>query len=110
MSNTKHTKGTWSIKPEEAHRNYIRIRGDRLGARYKIANVDVSNYDGVSDCDVEESRANARLIASAPFLFETLEAIKGMCECAYHQEGEFNVKRLEELSNSAIKSVVGKAE
>lgn len=69
---SKYTKGPWRVLPEEIHRDYIRIRGSRLGERYKIANVLLTNYAGIADSEVAETRANANLIAAAPTLLETL--------------------------------------
>ena len=71
---TQHTKGQWSILPEECDKPYIRIRGNRLGGRYKIANVVTPIYDGGGSQEAEETRANARLIAAAPELLEALQA------------------------------------
>lgn len=68
----KHTQGNWSVLPEECDKSYIRIRGTRLGGRYKIANVITPTYDGVDKREAEETRANARLIAAAPELLEAL--------------------------------------
>jgi hypothetical protein len=59
------TPGPWKTLPEECHRAYIRVRGTRLGARYKIANVLVPHYDAVTDRDAIETRANAAFIAAA---------------------------------------------
>lgn len=72
---TTHTAGPWETKPEECDKPYIRIRGTRLGARYKVANVITPVYDGVGAREAEETRANARLIAAAP---ELLDALTGL--------------------------------
>ena len=72
---TTHTAGPWETKPEECDKPYIRIRGTRLGARYKVANVITPVYDGVGAREAEETRANARLIAAAPELLEALGLI-----------------------------------
>lgn len=69
----KHTRGPWEIKPEEFDRNYDRIRGGRLGCRYKIANVCLPEFQNPDSQEIEESRANARLIAAAPDLLEALK-------------------------------------
>ena len=68
----KHTPGPWAVLPEEADKAYIRIRGTRLGGKYKVANVPLPSHDTAPDWDVEESRSNARLIAAAPELLEAL--------------------------------------
>lgn len=73
MNKFKGTPGPWEIKPEEVDRPYIRIRGTRLGGRFKVANVLSPGYDGVHHREADETRANARLIASAPELLEALQ-------------------------------------
>lgn len=72
----KHTPGPWEAQPEEAHRDYIRIRGTQLGLRYKVANVLCPMYPGVADAELLETRANARLIAAAPELLEALKVAR----------------------------------
>lgn len=72
MNEFKGTPGPWEIKPEEVDRPYIRIRGTRLGGRFKVANVLHPDYDGVHHREADETRANARLIAAAPELLEAL--------------------------------------
>lgn len=68
-----HTQGPWSCLPEEIGKDYIRIRGTRLGGRYKVANVQASIYKGVHEHEILETRANARLIAAAPDLLAALK-------------------------------------
>ena len=75
MSANKHTPGPWRFLQEECDRPYIRVRGTQLGLRYKIANVLTPNYDGVASREAEETRANARLIAAAPELLTSLQAL-----------------------------------
>lgn len=65
---TEHTPGPWRVLPEEADKPYIRVRGTRLGCRYKVANVLTLVYDGVHEREARETLANARLIAAAPTL------------------------------------------
>lgn len=74
MSAPKFTPGPWRLLPEECDKSYIRIRGTQLGGRYKIANVLTPVYEGAHEREAEETRANARLIAAAPELFEALLA------------------------------------
>lgn len=69
---SKHTPGPWVVLPEEVDRPYIRIRGTRLGCRYKVANVIALDYEGVPAREADETRANARLIAAAPELLSSL--------------------------------------
>lgn len=77
MKEFKGTPGPWEIKPEEVDRHYIRIRGTRLGGRFKVANVLTPFYEGVHEREAEETRANAQLIASAPELLAALQACLG---------------------------------
>ena len=72
---SKHTPGPWETKPEECDRPYIRVRGTRLGCRFKVANVLTPVYENVHKREAEETRANARLIAAAPELLEALRAM-----------------------------------
>ena len=73
----KHTPGPWVVLPEEADKDYLRIRGTRLSCRYKVANVHMprlwESHDVLRDRENAESWANARLIAAAPELLEALE-------------------------------------
>lgn len=73
MSKEMHTLGPWVTLPEEVDKPYIRIRGTRLGGRYKVANVITPVYEGVHEREADETRANARLIAAAPELLEALK-------------------------------------
>ena len=70
--NAKHTPGPWQALPEEVDKPYIRIRGTRLGDRYKIANVVTPTYNGAELQEADVTRANARLIAAAPELLAAL--------------------------------------
>ncbi len=72
MSGEKFTKGPWVVKPEEVDRDYIRVRGDMPGGRFKVANVLTPVYDGVSDREAKETRANAALISAAPDLYSAV--------------------------------------
>lgn len=79
MGETKFTKGEWEIKPIESDREYIRIRGEVCGGRFKIADIHhLSVYrDGESDwCkrQTEESLANAYLFKAAPKLYAELQS------------------------------------
>lgn len=77
MSETKFTKGEWAIQPPEDDKEYIRIRGSVLGGRFKIANVVnlKKHHDGLlwRQREVEETIANANLIAAAPEMYAMLE-------------------------------------
>lgn len=71
---TQHTPGPWVALPEECDKPYIRIRGTSLGHRYKVANVLTPVYDGVHEREAKETRANARLIASSPRMYDYVAA------------------------------------
>lgn len=75
----KHTPGPWTLLPEEADKDYLRIRGTRLGGRYKVANVHHIRFEGVHavvrERDDAETLANASLIAAAPELLVALQTI-----------------------------------
>lgn len=68
MSRNARTPGPWKILPEEVDKDYIRVRGTVLGEKYKVANIPC--VPGAPEIDVENSRADARLIAAAPELME----------------------------------------
>ena len=73
MSEQSFTPGPWEQFPEED--GYIRVRGTRIGGRFKIANVLAQqDYDGSEGREGNETRANARLIAAAPDMHKALEA------------------------------------
>lgn len=65
----QHTPGPWQISPDEDG-SYLRIRGTRLGSRFKVANV-MAPKDFLPKDDLE-SKANARLIAAAPEMLAEL--------------------------------------
>lgn len=76
-----HTPGPWECLPEEVDKPYIRIRGTRLGGRYRIANVDAPIYKGMQEREAD-AMANARLIAAAPDLLEALQGVLPFMEAA----------------------------
>ena len=73
-----HTPGPWRLLPEEVDKPYIRVRGTRLGGRYKIANVVSVVYDCAHEREAQETRANAHLIASAPDLLAERDRLKAL--------------------------------
>lgn len=76
----KHTPGPWSIfRPK--------IENHRLGIESNAGSIVVWGYKedpvdcaGVFGDDPEEAHANARLIAAAPDLLETLELVRASWE------------------------------
>jgi hypothetical protein len=76
-----HTPGPWTVLPPESGTDdYLRVRGTRLGGRYKIANVLSAVPLGANPIEAEEASANARLIAAAPELLEALRAAQELIE------------------------------
>lgn len=65
--------------PEEAGRNYIRIRGSFPGSKFKICNVLIPDCTDAQRSahqrELEETRANAHLIAAAPGLLSAIERL-----------------------------------
>lgn len=99
---TKYTPAPWTVLPSEDGKYYIRIRGVKLGCRYKIANVLSSSLIGVLEDEDAVTRANARLIAAAP---ELLEALEELCD-AMHDMG-FNFDPSLKKAESVVAKVVG---
>jgi hypothetical protein len=102
---TKHTPGPWQTLPEEADKAYIRVRGTRLGSRYKVANVVTLDYAGVHPREAEETRANARLIAAAPELLDALRAARKFVVSSHDPVGD-ELQRID----AAIAKATGGAE
>lgn len=105
----KWTPGPWRVLPEECDRAYIRIRGDCPGTRYKIANVLTPVYDGVSEREAKETRANAHLIRTAPELYDALEEALQSLEYVQnaHPEATGIAKRVEDIARG--RAVLAKA-
>ena len=101
---SEHTPGPWKALPEECDRPYIRIRGTKLGGRYKVANVLTPVYEGVPSREAEETRANARLIAAVPDLLDFAELVARMTtdqEMDGDMLGDDAVSTLSELIETA---------
>lgn len=75
----KHTQGPWRVLPDEGE-PYLRIRGTRPGTKFKIANVMNGKFDKIHPQEDEENKANARLIAAAPELYDALVYAKEYIE------------------------------
>lgn len=106
---TSNTLGPWRVLPEERDKPYIRIRGTRLGGRYKIANVISPNYEGVLAIEAIETSANARLIAAAPDLLAALQEALQTLEYIYraHPETSGRMKASEDIDRA--RAAVAKA-
>lgn len=85
-----YSKGPWEIKTEEVDKSYIRIRGTRWGGRFKIANVLTPTYEGVKTREADETRHNARLIATSPEMFELLVSINGNYQLSIDHQKQLN--------------------
>ena len=106
MSATKFTRGPYKVMPQEKGVSYMRVRGTRLGCKYKIANCP---FDA-PEC-AGEAEANAHLIAAAPELYEALEAAERArreAEAAErlrldaeHQAAEAKIREQQELERIA---------
>ncbi len=72
-----HTPGPWAINPDTLTYRGNSIRIERIDPKAGIlaSIADVFAPNGAGDRWIEEGRANARLIASAPALLEALEAL-----------------------------------
>ena len=81
---SQHSPGPWQVMPEEAGHDYIRVRGTRIGERFKIADVACGPFEGyprkTRHSELAEARANAQLVASAPELLAALQASHTLLE------------------------------
>lgn len=111
----KHTPGPWTLLPEEADKDYLRIRGTRLGARYKVANVHMprlwESHYVLRDRENAESVANARLIAAAPELLEAAKLVLEWYEAEDNHSGTDFYQRMQMCRDSedAIRAAIAKA-
>lgn len=67
-----HTPGPWKATGESSHGTYFRVRGTRLGGKWKVCDC---NYYPACAGEKEEAEANARIIAIAPDLASALEPV-----------------------------------
>lgn len=80
---SKHTPGPWTMLPAEDDVPYIRVRGTRLGCRFKVANA---LFVAGHPAEQAEAIANARLIAAAPDLLGALQDLDArLRECMRDQ-------------------------
>lgn len=68
MSDTKHTPGPWKVSE--------RVKTARLDNALMVRPVDDCNHEHGATAIIATSEANAILIAAAPDLLKTLEAVK----------------------------------
>ncbi len=105
---TKHTPGPWVCLPEEADKDYIRVRGTYLGGRYKVANVPTPTYEGVHEREVQQTRCNAHLIAASPDSHgcnvELAAIVRELCAAYGHPLPSASLER----SDAAIAKATGR--
>ena len=69
------TETNWRALSPEADKPYLRIRGTRLGMRYKIADIPIADDGKGNDLYPQETAAIVRLVVVAPNLYLTLKNI-----------------------------------
>lgn len=109
MSEVKHTPGPWAVMPEESDKPYVRIRGTQLGERFKVANVLMPDYEGAQELEIEETRANAHLIAAAPELLEALRDLIGWVPGPKHWHTDACPKAVERAVAAIAKATRGQS-
>lgn len=107
---TSYTEGPWEVKPEEIGKDYIRIRGTQLGRLYKIADVLAPE----NEFSFDECRANARLVAAAPELFEALILAEAQIDSFYtatmtNAKSRDENKAIKKLALENVRSAISKA-
>ena len=107
----KGTLGPWIMLQEEVDKPYIRIRGTRLGGRFKVANVLTPVYEGVHEREAKETRANAHLISTSPRLLSALQNLVEIYDDKSGKQWTTSTKRraLDE-AHAAIAQALGEKE
>ena len=98
--NPKFTDGPWQILELEDDKEYIRIRGTRIGLRYKIADVNYPKTDieSMRVSELQESLSNANLISKAPELYSKLHEMIDQFDSVDCNEYEYKlIKSAKEL-------------
>ncbi len=98
MENSKHTPGPWKIMPDPRQRSGDWARWTLLSEKGSLL-----TFTGV-DQKGDQGAANARLIAAAPDLYESL---KGFLEHVLHNYDltERENKKFAELANSGLAAI-----
>jgi hypothetical protein len=97
--NTKHTPGPWAVD-------------EKNGTTVKSGILFVADCDGMGDVTRQEtSRANARLVASAPELLQALKACAFIVESIAHMQGrEADLLPIADAARAAISKATGEAD
>ncbi|WYC18348.1 hypothetical protein [Citrobacter phage vB_CfrS_K1M] len=108
MKEFKGTLGPWQALPEEVDKPYIRIRGTRIGGRFKIANILTPVYENVHEREADETRCNAQLIAASPDLLAALQQLVEIYDCTDGRAWTTSSKRRAlDAAHAAIKKALG---
>jgi len=104
MNNTPHTPGPWEVATFDGPNEYASIESENESVRI----CDIPSWP----CAVDEMRANAHLIASAPDLLSTLEGLLKIAEKQLDQsathEGLLNCQALAN-AREALRKAKGEA-
>lgn len=79
---TKHTPGPWMVK-HSVTKDSFNVVTKKIGCNYKIsrcAYLFIDGYPNISQLNKHEAEANAKLIASAPELLQSLNEAKEALE------------------------------
>lgn len=110
MTQAAHTPGPWYVTPYKTSIG-VTSRPDG-GYAHRIAECDYWNPAGNGQPDREAAEANARLIASAPDLLETLRKIaggnvEGLGDSLLQGNATSAVFILQSIANAAIAKALG---
>ena len=85
MTTSKHTSGEWQVHSFGSKEN--------LQTHIHANNVRIAKIS-----QIDESEANARLIAAAPELLEALQKISQMSDCGSHEQAMIQMKSIAQAS------------
>ncbi|RWO20708.1 hypothetical protein [Mesorhizobium sp.] len=105
-SETKHTPGPWAIDP--TYLSEVQTPDDKTIASCWHAHAEgrTVSITGVLECSLEESAANARLIAAAPDLLAALEAAEELYRKGLMAASNELIDRVRDLRRAAIAKAV----
>jgi hypothetical protein len=98
---TKHTPGPWEIKEKEQGRRQVIVT--KQGVISELANY--GHAGGINaTCFIDELKANACLIASAPDLLDACRAIASLAD----GQGQRNMMEVAGQAKAAIAKAMGR--